>query len=63
MTILAAAADVLRCFSSTRHDVSVTDLVNLLGMPKSNASRLLRTMRDEDSWRWLGIRNAIGPRC
>jgi DNA-binding IclR family transcriptional regulator len=46
MSILLAAADVLRCFSSTRHDVTVTDLVTLLGMPKSNASRLLRAMRD-----------------
>jgi DNA-binding IclR family transcriptional regulator len=46
LSILLAAADVLRCFSSTRHDVTVTDLVALLDMPKSNASRLLRTMRD-----------------
>ncbi len=46
MSILLSAADVLRCFSSTRHDVTVTDLVTLLGMPKSNASRLLRAMRD-----------------
>lgn len=46
MSILLAAADVLRCFSSTRHDVTVTDLVTLLGMPKSNASRLLRAMRE-----------------
>jgi DNA-binding IclR family transcriptional regulator len=46
MSILLAAADVLRCFSSSRHDVTVTDLVTLLDMPKSNASRLLRAMRD-----------------
>lgn len=46
MSILLAAADVLRCFSSARHDVTVTDLVTLLDMPKSNASRLLRAMRD-----------------
>lgn len=46
MSILLSAADVFRCFSSTRHDVTVTDLVALLDMPKSNASRLLRTMRD-----------------
>lgn len=54
MSILQAAADVLRCFSSTRHDVTVTDLVALLGMPKSNASRLLRAMRD------AGMLEAVG---
>lgn len=46
MSILFSAADVLRCFTNTRHDVTVTDLVALLNMPKSNASRLLRSMRD-----------------
>lgn len=46
MSILTAAAAVLRCFAGSRHDVTVTDLVVLLGMPKSNASRLLRAMRD-----------------
>ncbi|PQA72172.1 IclR family transcriptional regulator [Brucella oryzae] len=61
MTILAAAADVLRCFSSTRHDVSVTDLVNLLGMPKSNASRLLRTMRDEGFLEMVGDTKRYRP--
>ncbi len=46
MSILMAAADVLRCF---RHDcvsLTLTDLVAMSGMPKSNASRLLRAMRD-----------------
>lgn len=46
LSILISAADVFRCFASTRHDVTVTDLVALLDMPKSNASRLLRAMRD-----------------
>lgn len=46
MSILASAAEVLRCFSGSRHDVTVSDLGILLGMPKSNASRLLRSMRD-----------------
>lgn len=54
MSILTAATEVLRCFSATRHDVTVTDLVTLLGMPKSNASRLLRAMRDE------GLLEAVG---
>lgn len=61
MTILAAAADVLRCFSGTRHDVSVTDLVNLLGMPKSNASRLLRMMRDEGFLEMVGDTKRYRP--
>ena len=54
MSILSSAADVLRCFSTSRRDLTVTDLVLLLGMPKSNASRLLRAMRDE------GILETVG---
>ena len=61
MTILSAAADVLRCFSSTRHDVTVTDLVTLLGMPKSNASRLLRSMRDEGLLETVGDSKRYRP--
>lgn len=61
MTILSAAADVLRCFSSTRHDVTVTDLVTLLGMPKSNASRLLRSMRDEGFLETIGDSKRYRP--
>ncbi|OYU47356.1 MAG: transcriptional regulator [Rhizobiales bacterium PAR1] len=45
MTILASAAHVLRCFDSECTEVTVSDLVTRLGMPKSNASRLLRAMR------------------
>lgn len=54
MTILASAADVLRCFNADRASLSVTDLVAALGMPKSNASRLLRAMRD------VGLLDAVG---
>lgn len=61
MSILLAAADVLRCFSSTRHDVSVTDLVTLLGMPKSNASRLLRAMRDAGMLETVGETKRYRP--
>lgn len=61
MSILTAAADVLRCFSSTRHDVTVTDLVTLLGMPKSNASRLLRAMRDEGLLETVGDSKRYRP--
>ena len=61
MSILSAAVDVLRCFSSTRHDVTVTDLVSLLGMPKSNASRLLRAMRDEGLLETVGDSKRYRP--
>lgn len=61
MSILSSAADVLRCFSSTRHDVTVTDLVTLLGMPKSNASRLLRAMRDEGLLETVGESKRYRP--
>lgn len=61
MSILSAAADVFRCFSSTRHDVTVTDLVTLLGMPKSNASRLLRAMRDEGLLETVGDSKRYRP--
>ncbi len=46
VSILVSAAKVLRCFSDDCAEVSVTELVQRLGMPKSNASRLLRSMRD-----------------
>lgn len=54
MTILAAAAAVIRCFGPDCSGLTVTDLVNRLAMPKSNASRLLRTMRD------VGLLETIG---
>lgn len=44
MTTLSTAASVLRCFSADRRDLTVTQLSHVLGMPKSNASRLLRAM-------------------
>ncbi|MBL8587780.1 MAG: helix-turn-helix domain-containing protein [Methylobacteriaceae bacterium] len=44
MTTLSSAAAVLRCYSADRCDLTVTQVSGLLGMPKSNASRLLRAM-------------------
>lgn len=44
MTTLSSAADVLRCYSDERRDLTVTQVSLLLEMPKSNASRLLRAM-------------------
>lgn len=46
MTIIAAATDVLRCFSQERQELTLTDVVALRGAPKSSTSRLLRAMRD-----------------
>ena len=46
MTILANAADVLRCFNPARLELTLTDVVAILGTPKSSTSRLLRAMRD-----------------
>lgn len=44
--ILESAARVLRCFGPDCTSLTVSGLVERLGMPKSNASRLLRAMRD-----------------
>lgn len=44
MTTLSSAADVLRCYSDERRDLTVTQVSRMLEMPKSNASRLLRAM-------------------
>ncbi|MBO1074861.1 IclR family transcriptional regulator [Roseomonas marmotae] len=46
MATLANAADVLRCFTPERLELTLTDVVALLGTPKSSTSRLLRAMRD-----------------
>lgn len=46
MSILVSAAAVLKCFSEECTELTVSDLVRRLAMPKSNASRLLRAMRD-----------------
>ncbi|MBE9606042.1 IclR family transcriptional regulator [Acetobacteraceae bacterium H6797] len=46
MTILVSAADVLRCFTPQRLELTLTDVTALTGAPKSSTSRLLRAMRD-----------------
>ncbi|MFC7397428.1 IclR family transcriptional regulator [Chelatococcus sp. GCM10030263] len=46
MSILVGAANVLKCFSPDRHEVTVTEAAALLSLPKSNVSRLLRSMRE-----------------
>jgi len=44
MSILHSAADVLRLMARTHRDLTVTDVVDSLGLPKSSASRLLKQM-------------------
>lgn len=61
MTILASAAQVLRCFSADCTELTVTDLVARLGMPKSNASRLLRAMRDVGMLETVGATKRYRP--
>ena len=46
MTIIVAAAEVLKCFSADRQELNLTDIVAMRGAPKSSTSRLLRAMRD-----------------
>lgn len=46
MSSLESAVSVLRCFSTSRTELTVTEVAQMLGLPKSNVSRLLRAMRD-----------------
>ena len=46
MSALEAAVSVLRRYSSTRTELTVTEVAQMLSLPKSNVSRLLRSMRD-----------------
>ncbi|MDU2928789.1 helix-turn-helix domain-containing protein, partial [Bradyrhizobium sp.] len=46
MSALTNAIDILRCFSTSRPDLSFADVQVLTGKPKSSTSRLLRSLRD-----------------
>jgi DNA-binding IclR family transcriptional regulator len=46
MTILNSATEVLRLLARGERDLTVTDVVNGLAMPKSSASRLLKQMME-----------------
>jgi DNA-binding IclR family transcriptional regulator len=46
MSLLANAAQVLRCFNADATELTVTDVTERLEMPKANASRLLKQMRE-----------------
>ncbi len=61
MTILNSAASVLRCFNSECTELTVTDTVEQLGIPKSNASRLLRAMRDAGLLETIGNTKRYRP--
>ena len=61
MTILASAAAVLRCFGPARPSLTVTDVATLTGMPKSSASRLLRSMRDAGLLETVGSSKHFRP--
>lgn len=47
MGTLSNACAILRLFTADRLEISVTHVANVLGMPKSSASRLLKSMLDE----------------
>lgn len=46
MSSLESAVGVLRCFSTSRTELTVTEVAQMLRLPKSNISRLLRSMRE-----------------
>lgn len=46
MSILDSATSVLRLFARSEHDLTVTDIVAGLNLPKSSASRLLKQMME-----------------
>lgn len=54
MSILQNAADVLRLFGTGCTDLTVSEVTTRLAMPKANASRLMKAMRD------AGILETIG---
>jgi DNA-binding IclR family transcriptional regulator len=61
VAILDSAADVLRCFSADRHELTVTEVSALLSLPKSNVSRLLRAMRDAGFLETVGATKRYRP--
>ncbi|MFV0491436.1 MAG: IclR family transcriptional regulator [Pseudorhodobacter sp.] len=54
MTILQNAAEVLRLYGAGCSDLTVTEVVNRLSMPKANASRLLKAMREAGMLETIG---------
>lgn len=54
MSILQNAADVLRLFGAGCSDLTVSEVAVRLDMPKANASRLLKAMRDAGMLETIG---------
>lgn len=61
MASLESAGVILRLINKLKRPVTVTDLVDHLGMPKSSASRLLRQMTDEGFLERDPHSRAFGP--
>jgi DNA-binding IclR family transcriptional regulator len=61
MTTLSSAADILRCLSVDRPFLTVSTAAELLGVPKSTASRLLRAMLEAGFLETIGASKKYGP--
>lgn len=61
MASLESAGVILRLVNSLQRQVTVTDLVEHLAMPKSSASRLLKQMAEEGFLERDAITRAYGP--
>jgi len=61
MASLESAGVILRLINSLKRQVTVTDLVEHLSMPKSSASRLLKQMAEEGFLERDAITRAFGP--
>jgi DNA-binding IclR family transcriptional regulator len=61
VSALKNAAEVLRCFGNDCPDLTVTDVVRRLGMPKANASRLLKAMREAKMLETIGATHRHRP--
>ena len=61
MASLESAGVILRLINSLKRQVTVTDLVDHLSMPKSSASRLLKQMAEEGFLERDAITRAYGP--
>lgn len=61
MTTLESAAAVLRCFTTGRTELTVTEASSLLSLPKSNISRLLRAMREAGLLETIGDTKRYRP--
>lgn len=61
MSVLKNAADVLRLFASGQTELTVSDVTTQLSIPKANASRLLKSMRDAGMLETIGATRRHRP--